>query len=348
MIAHLILAWQSDLRTVWSDAVNKGFIGGAIAVTQDEIKLFEVESFFPTGPFALTKDSSIPICSVTKLMTADLILGLVTQHKLQLDDAAVRYLPWLPSFAKPITIKQLLTHTSGIRNMELTEGTSPDGTPRIYLSRDVALASTKARLMRVLGAKPAAEPGKKYDYNNADFLFLQAIAESVTGKSFDVLLNDSVFRPAKMSRTAFDPWNGKRDRYVTDYEMDKGRPVMGPNYHFSIYGGSAGVISTPRDVAKWMQFVLKSKSSAINLGSKYGGFQGYGGYAYETKLFGKTEPMFERPGAVGYYEWQVSFLPERGIAVAVFSNQSGVRLGSGFEGKGLAVDLLRAMVANSH
>jgi hypothetical protein len=123
----------------------------------------------------------------------------------------------------------------------------------------------------------------------------------------------------------------------------------------AIYGGAAGVVCAPSDLAKWLIFTLDQQSgqALFKAGSQYGRFQGFGGYAYRSKAIKKAlhldgdEPAFERPGAVNGYTLQVSFLPERHLAVAVFSNQDDAHLGSIFEGKGLAVDLLVAAIEST-
>lgn len=335
---------QTDIDLAWAKSVAAGFRGVAFVVTKDRVVF--LKSSGSKGPQDFGPDTSIPICSVTKLMAADLVLGLVKDGKLSLSDAVGKYLPWISAHVKPVTIQQLLTHTSGILNMDKAVGFDSDGTAKIYRSFEPRLQDLKGRLLGILGDSLVASPGSKYDYNNGDFLVIQAIVEEVTGKPFGDLLDAKEFRPAGMKHSKMANWDVKSKSFILSYHLDKGVmvPYLGTN--FGIYGASAGVISTAKDMSRWTQFMLRKPkdSSVLETGSQFGGFQGFGDYAYKKNLFGREEMVAERPGAVDYFKWQITFLPERGIAVGACTNLDGIKLGSAFEGSGPVVDLLRAVV----
>ena len=331
---------------VWKSATDRGFSGGVIVVSSDKTLLFETNNVTKSRPLQLRKNTAFPLCSVTKAFTAELILSLVADGRISLDGTIKQYLSGLPSFADHITIRQLLTHTSGLRNMDAALGVDADGIGAIYHSYDEGLKDLRARVLKIVGEAATAGPGAKYDYNNSDFLVLQLIAEQVSHQTYTELLQARVFSPASMKRTHLAKWDRNDTSYVRCFRTAPTGDVPLAPFNMAIYGGAAGLISTPDDLARWMKFTLTSPigQRLLTAGSQYGGFQGFGGYAIQTDALSKghPEPAFERPGAVNAYALQVSFLPERHLAIAVFSNRENERLGSMFEGKGLAFELAAA------
>ena len=342
--ASLIFVANPSVQDVWSKAKSAGFSGLALVVSGQHTLLLE------TNGSSVSRKSTFPLCSVTKAFTAELVLELVSQQKLALDGTLAQYLPWAPAFAKPITISQLLTHTSGLANMNGVLGEDENGIGKIYFSYDQSLRPLKARVMKLLGERAANLPGAKYDYNNTDFLVLQAIVEEVLKQPYEMVLKSSIFSKAKMKQTHLAKWDTSDNSYINCFQSKDGKASILSRLNMAIYGGAAGLLSNADDLCNWMKFTLNNPigQRMFNYGSQFGGFQGFGGYAYKSgaidKLLGSNnqEPVFERPGAVNGYGLQVTFLPKRNLAVALFSNQEGTSLGSVFEGKGLDVDLLVA------
>jgi CubicO group peptidase (beta-lactamase class C family) len=358
LIAAFCLLSQNppSLTQVWKSFSEEGFSGGAIVVSGSKVLLFEIHNDSKTRSLQISKTSGFPICSVTKAFTAEIVLDLIDEGKLSLDGTVRQYLPWMPEFTSQITVRQLLTHTSGLPNMDGVLGVDADGVGSIYRSFSESLKSLRTRLLKLVGDHPANQPGTKYDYNNTDFLVLQGITEEITHRPYEALLNDRILRKAKMKRTHVARWERTQDAFVDCFQSSAKGDVPLPPFNMAVYGGAAGLISTPIELSQWLKFTLSDPvgKRLITTGSQFGGFQGFGGYAYQTDAVIKAvalakapnqntkEVAFERPGAVNGYGLQLSFLPERNLAVAVFSNREGQKLGSIFEGKGLAFDLLVA------
>ena len=346
---------DSPVQKVWQGAVAKGFSGGAIVVSRTKTLLFETRNSSQSPSLVIHPSTPLPLCSVTKAMTAEIVFDLIDAGKLSLDGTLKSYLPWIPSFAENITIRQLLTHTSGLRNMDKAMSDGTNGVSKIYLTFDESWQPLKARISGIIGDQVAAPAGTKYDYNNTDFLMLQAILEHASRQTFEELLSDHVFTPAGMRHSHLAPWSSAKASFVDCYEVDSGKETKLDRFNMAIYGGAAGAISTPEDLVNWMKFMLVHPSGRQILmsGSQFGGFQGFGGYAYRSSFVQKKhsvsgdEVVYERPGAVNGYTLQVSFLPDRGVAVAAFSNRAGEKLGSVFEGSGLVADLVTAACASS-
>lgn len=352
MILTLSFLSQSTptVSQVWQSAVDQGFSGGAIVVSGNQTLLFEIKNGSTAKSLQLNKQIGLPICSVTKAITSEIVLDLVFEGRLFLNETVRQYLPWAPEYTSQVTVRQLLTHTSGLPNMNDALGSDASGVGNIYRSYDESLKTPQSRLQKILGDRAAAAPGSKYDYNNTDFLALQLIAEAVTHQDFEALLQNRVLSKANMRRTHLAKWDPKDQSFVDCFQKAPSGDKPLDRFNMAVYGGAAGVISTPEDISRWMKFTLNDPigKRTINSGSQFGGFQGFGGYAFQTGAVSKAlsnnakEQAFERPGAVNAYGLQVSFLPERHLAVAVFSNREDEHLGSIFEGKGLAFDLIVA------
>ena len=351
-VLALSLSPAPTIKDVWSAAKQGGFSGGVIVVSGDQIVLADTNNVANSKSLHLNQQTLLPVCSITKGMTAEVILDLAAEGKLSLDDTVSTHLDWLPNFAGKPTIRQLLTHTSGLANMNNAGEKGPDGISTIYTSRDQAIQPLKARILLIVGDKPVAEPGSNYDYSNTDFLILQAIVEKVTGKSLESELRHRIFGPAGLKSTRFPAWNEAPVKYVNCFERKNGKESILKPFNLATYGAGGSLLSNPADLARWMKFSLNSKMGArwLEAGSQFGGFQGFGCYALNVTDQGSNSifrPAVERPGAINGYTLQVSFLPKQKIAVAAFTNLADQQLGSIWEGKGLVFDLLQAAVPRS-
>src|SRR6202011_5397461 len=136
---------------------------------------------------AATPDTNYRLASVTKQFTAASILILAKSGKLSLDDPITKYLT-LPAYANAITIRHLLTHTSGVFAYE---DLIPAGTTRQLKDSDV---------LQILKDDDGAyfPAGTEYRYSNTGYAFLALIVERVSGQRFADFLCENIFQPAGM------------------------------------------------------------------------------------------------------------------------------------------------------
>lgn len=142
-------------------------------------------------------DTKFRIGSVTKQFTATLILQLVEEGKIKLDGKITDYLTdYRKDTGEKVTIHQLLNHTSGIpsytdrRNFMAESSRNPYGVAdfiKKFASEDLAF-----------------EPGSKFSYNNSGYSILGAIIEKVTGKSYEAVLTERIFKPLGMTNSGYD------------------------------------------------------------------------------------------------------------------------------------------------
>lgn len=182
--------------------------------------------------------------SVAKQFTAASVLMLVENGKLSLDDDIRKYLPELPDYGAPITIAQLLGHTSGLRDWEgVVELAGWPVTTRVYSNNDVLeIAARQKRLNH--------PPGAAFSYTNTGYILLAIIVERVSGEPFPAFTARHVFAPLKMTNTQ---WRDDFRRVVT------GRAIAysaGPEGYrqrmpFENVIGSGGLLTTVDDLMKW-------------------------------------------------------------------------------------------------
>jgi CubicO group peptidase (beta-lactamase class C family) len=203
----------------------------------------------------LTPQSILPIGSVTKQFTATAILLLAERGELNLDDTIHRFLPAFPHGDR-ITLRHLLTHTSGIKDF-----TRFQDFQKLVGDREF---SKKTLIERIAREQPAFEPGTNWDYSNSGYLLLGEIAEQVSGKPYLDFLKDQVLDAVGMQFTnAHDPERPQDTLaagYVGDQRVDSADQLR-------VAGGSGELSSTAGDLFRWNEAifngrVLKPKSLA--------------------------------------------------------------------------------------
>ncbi|HEX7664626.1 MAG TPA: exo-beta-N-acetylmuramidase NamZ domain-containing protein, partial [Polyangiaceae bacterium] len=195
----------------------------------------------------MTTDTVFDMASITKSMaTAASILILVEREKLTLDEPASKIIGELASYGKgDITIRQLLTHTAGLR-------------------ADTPLDDTKLghaeMLRRAIAAPLRAKPGERVLYSDVGYLFLQEIVERTSGKPLDVFAHDALYAPLALTETTFNPPAELRARAVTTETRDGGwmkGVVHDPRAaYLGGVAGHAGLFSTAHDVGRFARAML--------------------------------------------------------------------------------------------
>jgi CubicO group peptidase (beta-lactamase class C family) len=165
--------------------------GASVLVLRDGRPVFERSYGLADveNGIAATPATHYRLASVTKQFTAAAILTLEAEGKLSLDESVRRQLPSLPSWAEPVTIRHLLTHTSGLVDYE---DVIPPGTTRQLTDADV---------LHLLEQQPALDfpAGSRYRYSNSGYALLALIVERASATSFATYLHDAIFAPRGMA-----------------------------------------------------------------------------------------------------------------------------------------------------
>jgi D-alanyl-D-alanine carboxypeptidase len=143
-------------------------------------------------------DDVYPIGSTTKSYTAVLVMRLVEQGKIGLTDTVAEHLPGLLPDGARITVKELLSHTSGLPDF------AEDPTVLApYLRGELGFAWTPRQLVGFAAARPLLfPPGTRFSYSNTNYFVLALIAERADGRSYAAQLRDDIARPLGLTRTS--------------------------------------------------------------------------------------------------------------------------------------------------
>lgn len=142
-----------------------------------------------------TPGTIFQVGSMTKQFTAAVVLKLVEQQKLSLDDKISKYFPALKR-GDEITIKNLLTHTSGLS--EIFRDT-------LFIKEDKQSSISKEKLLSFFIDKPLYfDPGTQYSYCNSGYILLGLIIEKVSGKTYEQMVRNYILKPLKMTHSGFD------------------------------------------------------------------------------------------------------------------------------------------------
>ncbi len=187
-----------------------------------------------------TSETVFEIGSVTKQFTAACIMLLIEDGKLSLDDKITKYLKDTPASWRDITIRQLLTHTSGIKNY-----TGLDG---FELSRHL----TQEQFIAKLGAVPTVfPPGEKFSYSNSGYNLLGFIIENVSGEKYWDFLTEKILRPLNMSTTTNREPSRILKMRAAGYEQSKMNGLVNRDVDYTDLFSAGEIVSTVGDMMKW-------------------------------------------------------------------------------------------------
>lgn len=259
----------------------------------------------------LTAANRFRIGSITKMFTASMILQLIEEGKLKPTDTLDKFFPQVPN-AKKITVVQILWHRSGIPNVRPQQN-AQGNVNTIPVTKDEILAL-------IVKATPEFEPDARYSYSNSGYQLLGLILEKVTGKSYAEVLKERITAKIGLNDTYLATGNidvSKNEALTYMNFGDGWKPVA--ETHPSILFSAGAIVSTPNDLAKFIQALfdgkLVSKENVEQMKAiKNGELSGMEHFTYAGKTFyGHTG------GADNYGSW-LMYLPEEKLAVAYTTN----------------------------
>lgn len=307
-----------DIDKFVSNYIKKnGLPGAAIVVVKDGKLVYEKGYGQDSEGKSITEKSLMRIASASKSFTAFAVLQLVDEGKIELDDPVVKYLPEVKlddSRWKEVTIRQLLSHTSGIPS------------PII-----VPPANTiKAGVERLQDWQLQSKPGEKYAYSNPNYWMLAYLIEKVSGVEFSDYLKQKVFSPLGMndSLTAIntgDSVQGLSKGHVTAY----GTAIPWTELE-QMFAGAGGVVTTASDMGKWLAMhtndgknekgeLILSKELLEEAYSPQPGSEKYG-LGWQLSSPHVKPARISHSGDLSTYQTQQDIVPSSGYAVSVLLN----------------------------
>jgi CubicO group peptidase (beta-lactamase class C family) len=308
------------IDTLMHRLAERGQFNGAVLVS-DHGKVIYHAGFGTANikeniPF--TTSTPCYLASLSKQFTAMAIMILHDRHKLSYSDRLSAYFPELPPYARSVTVRHLLNHTSGI----------PD-----YVGLGLEHPGlTNKEVFRTLARIDSLEftPGEKFSYSNSGYILLAMIIEKVSGQSYRTFLKNNIFDPLGMSNTAvYDESapaiNGKARGY--------GRFADDDDYNL-LTVGEGGIYSSVDDLFKWDQALyteqlvshatldeaLAPARLSDGSSSNYGFGWGIGTY--------NGEPAVSHAGREGGFNTYIKRLPAEHTAVIFLTNHGFRNMGA--------------------
>ncbi|HVG07483.1 MAG TPA: serine hydrolase domain-containing protein [Thermoanaerobaculia bacterium] len=190
-----------------------------------------------------TEETVFEIGSITKQFTAAAVMMLVEENKIGLDDRIGKHLAGVPEAWSAVTVRHLLTHSSGIQNYLDVPGLM-DATSRPGMSHDEIAKLFFERLQLDF------QPGETWSYSNTAYLLLGNILEKASGKSYWEFLDERIFKPLGMKATRSSEPRAILPHRAAGYEWRgdrfENRAALTENAY-----AAGSIVSTIQDMAKW-------------------------------------------------------------------------------------------------
>jgi CubicO group peptidase (beta-lactamase class C family) len=238
-------------------------------------------------------------------------LKLEEQGKLKTTDKACDYLPACPEIWKPVTIHQILTHTSGIPNFT----SFPE-----YAKLQVLSSRYEEQVKSVWNKKMDFDPGTKWQYSNTGYVMLGQIIEKASGKPWETYLQQEIFTPAGMTDTRADNNSELIAKRAAGYAIKTGKPTNAGYIDMHIPNVAGALISTTGDLYKWDRALTTNKILSEASRNKMW-TPDKNNYAYGWgigKQNGKTEQS--HGGGIDGFSTFLLRVPDDGVLIVVLSN----------------------------
>ena len=285
-------------------------------IVQKAYGLADLEHDVPNRP-----DTIFEAGSVSKQFTAAAVLLLAQEGKLSLDDPARKYLPELPDYGTPLTIRHMLQHTSGLRDWGEIGGIA--GWPR------TSRAYTHAHVLDILSRQKALNftPGAQYSYSNSGYNLAAVIVSRVSGKPFAEFSRERIFAPLGMTRTS---WRDDFTRIVKDRAMAYATTADGyrTQMPFENVHGNGGLLTTVGDLLRWNENFVDQKvgdAAFLKIQQEPGRLNDGSAHQYAMGLTVrdyKGLPEVGHSGSTAGYRAHLTRFPQQRLSVAVLCNVS--------------------------
>jgi CubicO group peptidase (beta-lactamase class C family) len=258
--------------------------------------------------------------SISKQFTAAATVLLALEGKLSLDDDVRKYVPELPTYQRPITIRHLLNHTSGLRDWgEIAALAGWPRETRVHTHDDVLDILAHQRALNY-------PPGDKYSYTNSGFNLLAIIVSRVSGQPFATFSSERLFKPLGLASTQ---WRDDFRRIVKGRAQAYSRAANGQwelEMPFENVHGNGGLLTTVSDLLTWtamLEHPTPAWKAMVDSMHVRGRLTNGDTIDYALGLFisdYRGVHRVEHSGATAGYRADLLRFPGRGLAVAVLCN----------------------------
>lgn len=334
--AYMRIPFDKAVFEAAARAAADAGLTGVIAVTDTHREVFRLA----TGPEAGA--TLWPWGSLSKQVAAALTMRLIDKGRLSLDTTIAMALPDFPGSQKAeVTVRQLLTHTSGLANPETTTP-GANGVPSFYLRSDPR-AGTRDDAVGFCAGTPSGPAGGGFAYNNCDTIVLGAVLEGRASRQLTSLLEDEIVKPSGMTTLRF----ARTDEHPVEARGAEGRV---PHMNIASMGIGGALVGSVGDALAFdralMNGTLVSDSGMALMwtGDPALGNVALGALAYSVALAGceGEVKLVERRSSVDGVQMRNILAPEKQLALVVFTDNADAAFGDIQRATGISYDLASA------
>lgn len=256
-----------DIDDAIEEAISDDVMPGAVALIARNGKIVKQDAYGYAArytdddftemddPVDMQEDTIFDMASISKLFTAIAVMQLWDEDYFELDDPVSDYIPDYDTDEKrDITIKQLLTHTSGEK---------PGPSENIY-----ELDGDREELLEIVMEEPLEnDPGEAYVYSDINYITLGVLVEHLSGERQDAYVDQHILEPLELSETMYNPTEDEKINIAaTEYQPWADRGLVWGSVHdeksWALDGvaGHAGVFSSAEDMAVFLEMLLEEGS----------------------------------------------------------------------------------------
>jgi D-alanyl-D-alanine carboxypeptidase len=308
----------AGMDKVAADVYRPGVPGAAVIVVRDGRVIFRkgyglanLELNIPVKPEMVFR-----LASVTKQFTAVAVMMLVEQGRLSLQDDITKFFPGYPTGGRRITVENLLTHTSGIK----------DYTGKLWPAR----MREDLRVERLIDVFKddglEFEPGTKQSYSNSNYILLGAIIERLSGKEYRRFIEENIFRPLGMRHSYYEGAQELIPGRVSGYLKAEGTFYNAPYLSTTQLYAAGALCSSVDDLALWDAAVYSDKLLRRDSWERVFTPYKFAGGEPSDYAFGWAISKFEgrtiasHTGGIPGFTDYVLHMPEGRVYVAILSN----------------------------
>ncbi|MDR3620618.1 MAG: serine hydrolase [Paludisphaera borealis] len=271
-----------------------------------------------------TENTVYQLASVTKTFTATAIMMLVKDGKLTLDDKITARLSDLPAAWEKVTVRQLLSHTSGIKSYTSVKDFHKT------MRKDYA----QREIIDLVAKEPLEfTPGEKWNYSNTGYFLLGMLIEKVAGKPYGEFMAERIFKPLGMSQTCVNDLRAIIPNRAQGYEWD-GKELKNGEYVSPTQPFSAGMlVSSVSDLVKWdaslANHTLLDEPTLQQMWTPARLAKGEAGYGFGwgiDKVNGHRH--VSHGGGIPGFSTELSRFPDDKLTVIVLTNSDGGHAGA--------------------
>jgi CubicO group peptidase (beta-lactamase class C family) len=256
---------SDDFKRRMSEA---SIVGGALVILQDDRVLLEDHLGLANAEKGMPAQEETIYCwgSITKTITCIAVMQLQLHGRLRIDDPVVKYIPAFSNVKNPyggtenITLKMLMSHTSGLQNSSFI-------TPTTFEDPDYVWPRWEQLEPVFNYIQIENEPGERYSYSNLGLLILGRVIEVVTKDDYEVYVDKNILKPLEMFSSYFDttPYFLRANKAQGYFRLEENqeRKLFHPDVDQGMTTSNGGLKTSIRDFKKYMCFLIGSENPAL-------------------------------------------------------------------------------------